>query len=179
MYLQLTVYTKAKVKGASVNAAQISQWPQNIPTNYIMWFGCKLPLLHSVSCSKDIWELSSRGHIFQLLLTKAPFHCLRHFRINKLAFPSTYSEAMLTWPLRYLIMPANRAQVSCRLPGGQNVPARRLRQRVQVQRARQSRAAWPSPTTDGRHEAGRSSPRASPTPRLLLSPFEKPRFPPT
>lgn len=153
-----------------------------------MWFGCKLPSLRSVSCSKDIWELSSRGHIFQLLLTRAPFQRLQHFRINNLAFPFTRSEATLTWLLRYLVTPAKRGPGVLRAPrraerareaavpagAGAESPAERGRP-PQPHRLRPSPTA-PAPA-DGQREAGRSSPRAGPTPRLLLSPFGKPRFP--
>lgn len=116
-----------KVKNASANALQILQCPQNTPTNYIRWFVCKLPSLRSVNCSKDIRKLNSRGYIFQLLLTRAPFQHLQHFRINNLAFPFTCSQATLTWLLRYLITPANQG---LRCPpnsqGGRTVPTRQL-----------------------------------------------------
>lgn len=117
----------SKVKSASVNAVQLLQCPQNIPTNYIRWFICKLPSLYSVSCSKDIRKLNSRGHIFQLPLTRAPFQCLQRFRINYLAFPLTCSQATLTWLLRYLIMPANRGlRCPTNSQGGRTVPTRQL-----------------------------------------------------
>lgn len=193
-----------KVKTASVNAVQILQCPQNMPTNYIRWFVYKLPSLHSVSCSKDIRKLNSRGHIFQLLLTRAPFKCLQHFRINNLAFPFTCSQVTLTWLLRYLIMPANQG---LRCPtnswGAEQCPRGSCASPVQVQKSWVSTdglAASPSSTArssncgqvDGQREelsCGwkeflKSQPElalgasaACPTPQLLLSPFEKPQFP--
>lgn len=116
-----------KVKSASVNAAQPLQYPQYIPTNYLRCFIYKLPSLYPVSCSKDIRKLNSRGHIFQLPLTRAPFQCLQHFRINNLVFLFTCSQAMLTWLLRNLIMPANQGlRCPTDSPGNRRVPTRKL-----------------------------------------------------
>ena len=190
-----------KVESASVDAVQILQCPQNIPTNYIRWFICKLPSLYSVSCSKDIRKLNSRGHIFELPLTRAPFQCLQHFRINNLAFPFTCSQATLTWLLRYLIMPANRGlRCPTNSQGGRTVPTRQLCQpsagaERPGERGRPgclSQLHRPLPTLQpnawaascGWKEFPKSQPElalgasaARPTPRLLLSPFEKPPFP--
>lgn len=190
-----------EVKSAPANAVQILQCLQNIPTKYIRWFVCKLPSLYSVSCRKDIRKLNSRGHIFQLPLTRAPFQHLQRFRINNLALPFTCSQATLTWLLRYLILPANRG---LRCPTNSRGAERCLRGScagpVQVQEGRLSAdglAASPSSTarcsrTDGQHEElsrgwkgfPKSQPElvlgasaACPTPQFLLSPFEKPRFP--
>lgn len=194
----------SKVKSASVNAVQLLQCPQNIPTNYIRWFICKLPSLYSVSCSKDIRKLNSMGHIFQLPLTRAPFQCLQHFRINYLAFPLTCSQATLTWLLRYLIMPANRGlRCPTNSQGAGRCPRGSCASPVQVQEgwvSTASLAASPGSTarslhgsqTDGQREERacgwkefpKSQPElalgasaACPTPRLLLSPFGKPQLP--
>lgn len=194
----------SKVKSASVNAVQLLQCPQNIPTNYIRWFICKLPSLYSVSCSKDIRKLNSTGHIFQLPLTRAPFQCLQRFRINYLAFPLTCSQATLTWLLRYLIMPANRGlRCPTNSQGGRTVPTRQLcqpsagagRPGEHSQPGRLSRLHRPLPARQPSGWAARgaivrlegapkSQPElalgasaACPTPRLLLSPFGKPQLP--
>lgn len=178
-----------KVKSASVNAAQPLQYPQYIPTNYLRCFIYKLPSLYPVSCSKDIRKLNSRGHIFQLPLTRAPFQCLQHFRINNLVFLFTCSQAMLTWLLRNLIMPANQGlRCPTDSPGKRRVPTRKLCQ------PRRMWPAWPLSqlccpamgTVSSYCAGGRRSQRAikacagslcSSAPWLPSSPLEKTQFP--
>lgn len=107
----------------------------SIYTSYLQCFIYKLPSLYSISCSKDITKLNSRGHIFQLLLTRAPFQCLQHFGINNLAFLFTGSQAMLTWLLRNLILPANWGlRCVTDSPGDRMVPTRQ-----------QCQPRWPGP----------------------------------